>query len=157
MPYYPEFWRRANPEPVKPSPGVIASIPMPDGNIEAITAESEETACPTLSAGYQPGVEPHKLTQNYPPDHQRIWRQKQPPTQSCPEMVSCHLLANQTTPEGPDVSPEVEITSLSNNPVKGLLKSLVGSMSPIPVNHRGTRPRKQPERYAPVKISSAAY
>ncbi len=69
---------------------------------------------------------------------------------ACPDVAPSSLLADQTEPEGPDDSPEVETISQSSNPDPGALETLVGSRSPVLLPRRGTRPCKQPERYAPV-------
>ena len=61
------------------------------------------------------------------------------------------LPADQIEPDAPDDSPKVTVTSQSRHPDLGLLETLVGSQSTVPSPHRGTRLRKQPERYAPVR------
>ena len=54
------------------------------------------------------------------------------------------LPADQTEPDAPD-------DSQNSHPDLGLLETLVGSQSTVPSPRRGTRLRKQPERYAPIR------
>ncbi len=61
------------------------------------------------------------------------------------------LPADQTEPDVLDDSSEVEATSQNSHPDIGLLETLVGSQSTVPSPRRGTRLRKQPEQYAPVR------
>ena len=70
---------------------------------------------------------------------------------ACPDTAPNPLPADQTEPDAPDDSPEVTVTSQSSHPDLGLLETLVGSQSTVPSPRRGTRLRKQPERYAPVR------
>ncbi len=69
---------------------------------------------------------------------------------ACPDTAPKPLPADQVEPETPDDSPEVTVTSQNRHPDLGLIETLVGSQSTVPLPHRGTRPRKQPERYVPV-------
>ncbi len=68
-----------------------------------------------------------------------------------PDAAPNPLPADQTEPETPNDSPEVTATSQNSHPDLGLLETLVGSQSTVPLPRRGTRPRKQPERYMPVR------
>ena len=68
-----------------------------------------------------------------------------------PDAMPNPLPADQMESETPDDRPEVTITSQSSHPDLGLLETLVGSQSTVPSPRRGTRLRKQPERYAPVR------
>ncbi len=68
-----------------------------------------------------------------------------------PDTVQTPLPADQTGPATPDDSPAVTTTSQYSHPDLGLLETLVGSQSTVPLPCRGTRPRKQPEQYAPVR------
>ena len=61
-----------------------------------------------------------------------------------------HLPADQTEPDTQDDSAAVEMTSQNSHPDLGSLETLVGGQSTIPSPRRGTRLRKQPERYAPI-------
>ena len=68
-----------------------------------------------------------------------------------PAIASDPLPAVQIEPDVPDDSSEVETTSQNSHPDPGLQETLVGSQSTVPSPCRGTRLRKQPERYAPVR------
>ena len=83
-------------------------------------------------------------------DRLPFWSQRQPHA-ARPDALPNPLPADQMEPETPDDSPEVTATSQSSHPDLGLLETLVGSQSTVPLPRRGTRPRKQPERYAPVR------
>ena len=61
------------------------------------------------------------------------------------------LPADQTEPDILDDGSEVAATSQNSHPDLGLHETLVGSQLTVPSPRRGTRLRKQPERYAPVR------
>ncbi len=70
---------------------------------------------------------------------------------ACQDAMPTPLPVDQTEPETSDDSPEVTATSQSSHHDSGLLETLVESQSTVPLPRRGTRPRKQPERYAQVR------
>ncbi len=69
----------------------------------------------------------------------------------CPEDVPDPMRPTLADPVSQDVSPEVKPTDICSNPDQRLTETLMGSRSPIPSPHRGTQPRKRPERYTPVQ------
>ncbi len=141
---------------VNPDPGSVASPPdplnppsEPEKMLEANTTESAEAEnLPVvletrLDSTTQADAEPcNGLSATLEPEATPAVR---------PDTAPNPLPADQTEPETPDDSPEVTVTSQSSHPDLGLLETLVGSQSTVPLPRRGTRPRKQPERYAPVR------
>ncbi len=68
-----------------------------------------------------------------------------------PDTAPDPLPADQTELDVPDDSSEVEVTNQNSHPDSGLIETLVGSQSTVPSPRRGTRLRKPPEQYAPVR------
>ena len=69
----------------------------------------------------------------------------------CPKDGPDSLCPDQADPGSPDVGPEVETADPCGNPEPGLTATLMGNRSPVPLPRRGTRPRKQSERYTLVR------
>ncbi len=63
----------------------------------------------------------------------------------CPEDVFNQLQPMPADSDGPNADPEFEPADLCHDPSPGLLETSTGSWSLIPLPHRGTRSRKQPE------------
>ncbi len=138
-----------DPEPTQQAPDPPNSMLEPDERREANTAESAEAETPlavmettldsTAQADPEPSMGPSVILET------------EAAQAACPDVVLSLLLADQMDPVPSNDSPEVATTSYSGHPDPGSLKPPVGSRSPTHLPRRGTRPRKQPERHAPVR------
>ncbi len=71
--------------------------------------------------------------------------------ETCPADVSHRLQSTPVEPDGPNAEPEDEPTDELVNPSPKSPEIHPGSQSLVPLPHRGTRSRKQPERYTPIR------
>ena len=71
--------------------------------------------------------------------------------ETCPTDVSSQLQSTPEEPDGPRAKPEDEPTDECENPSPESHEIPPGSRSLVPLPCRGTRSRKQPERYTPVR------
>ncbi len=71
--------------------------------------------------------------------------------ETCPADVCNRLQSTPTEPDGPNAEPEDEPTGELVNPFPQLPEIPPGSRSLVPLPCRGTRSRKQPERYTPIR------
>ncbi len=120
----------------------------PEETIETNTTESAETE--TLPLVLETRRDSTAWADPEPCDGLSAFLETEGAPEARPDAVPDSLPTDQMEPGTSDDSPEALATSHSSNPNSGLLETLVGSQSPIPLPHRGTRPHKQPERYAPV-------
>ena len=136
------------PEPMAPPPDPPSSSLEPVAVLETNTTQSAETE--DLPMVLETRLEPTAQTDPEPCNGLSIILEPEATPATCPDFVPDPLPADQTEPDAPDESSEVTVTSQSSHPDLGLQETLVGSQSTVPSPHRGTRLRKQPERYAPV-------
>ncbi len=71
--------------------------------------------------------------------------------ETCPADVSSRLQSTPKEPDGPRAEPEDEPTDECVNPSLESPEISPGSRSLVPLPRRGTRSRKQPERYTPIR------
>ncbi len=71
--------------------------------------------------------------------------------ETCPADVSSRLQSTPEETDGPRAKPEDEPTDECVNPSPESPEIPPGSRSLVPLPRRGTRSRKQPERYTPVQ------
>ncbi len=71
--------------------------------------------------------------------------------ETCPADISNRLQTTPAEPDGPKAEPEDEPTDECVNPSPESPEIAPGSGSLVPLPHRGTSSRKQPERYTPVQ------
>ena len=136
------------PEPVAPPPDSPNPSSEPEEELETNTTQSAE-------AKNQPVVLESRLeptAQAYPEPCEELSTvlESEATPITHPDIASDPLPADQTELDVLDDSTEVEITSQNSHSDSGSMETLVGSQSAVPSPRRGTRLRKQPERYAPV-------
>ncbi len=132
-----------------PSPDSLNPPSEPEEKLKTNTTQPAETE--RLPMVLETRLEPTAQADPEPCEQLSIVLEPEATPVVHPDTAPDPLPAGQTEPDVPDDGSEVEITSQNSYPDPGLQETLVGSQSTVPSPHRGTRLRKQPERYAPVR------
>ena len=138
-------------------PAPEAEIAEPHTDIPSTTEEPVEsfTASP-LQPEAQPAVLETPLESPSGPDQElSVELAKSPEVEtdpmSCPADVSNRSQPFPADSDGPNAEPEVEPTDECVDPFPQLPETSAGSRSLVPLPRKGTRSRKQPERYTPIR------
>ncbi len=140
-----------------PAPAPEPTVPHPDApSLAEEPAEMNEThtASPT-ELEVQPAVL-ETLSDSAPyPDRASLAGSSDTPEMETALMLRPEDVLGQLHPvpadsDDPDANLEVKPADLCNDPSLGLPETPTGSRSLVPLPRRGTRPRKQPDRYMPV-------
>ncbi len=128
---------------------------IPSTTVESVEIEESFTASP-LQPEVPPAVLKTPLGSTSGPDQElSVDLAKSPEVATdpmlCPADVSDQLQPIPTGSDGPDVESEVEPTDECADPFPQLPEMSAGSRSLIPLPHRGTKSRKQPERYTLIR------
>ena len=146
--------------PPVPDPAPVAEIAEPRIDIPCTTEEPVEIEESFTTSPGQPEVTPVVLEAPLElplgPDQEFSGDLTEGPDvetdpETCPADVSNRLQSTSAGPDGPNAEPEDEPTNECVNPSPQLPKVPAGSRSLVPLPRRGTRSRKQPERYTPIR------
>ena len=138
----------ADPELMVPPSDSPNPSSEPEAVLETNTTQSAETE--GLPVVLESRLEPTALADPAPCNGLSIVLEPEATPATRPDTAPGPLPADQTEPDVPDDSSEVEVTGQNSHPDLGLQETLVGSQSTVPSPPRGTSLCKQPERYAPV-------
>ncbi len=146
--------------PPMPDPAPVAEIAEPHIDIPSTTEEPVEidesfTASPARPAVSSAVLEAPLESLSGPDQELSVEFTESPEVETdpetCPADVSNRLQSTSAGPDGPNAEPEDEPTNECVNPSPQLPKVPAGSRSLVPLPRRGTRSRKQPERYTPIR------
>ncbi len=146
--------------PPEPIPAPEAEVTEPRIEIPCTTEEPVEIEESFTASPARPGATPvvleALLASPSGPDQKLSGGLTESPDvemdpETCPSAVSNQPQSTPAEPDGSKVEPEDEPTSGCDNPSPEPPKVPPGSQSLIPLPRRGTRLRKQPERYTPIR------
>ncbi len=146
--------------PPMPDPAPVAEIAEPHTNIPSTTEEPVGIGEPFTASPSQPEILPavleaHLESPSGLDQELSVDLTESPEVEtdlmSCPADVSNRPQSTPAESDGPDFEPEDEPTDGCVNPSPGLSEIPAGSRSLVPLPCRGTRSRKQPERYTPIR------
>ncbi len=149
-----------NISPPVPDPIPTAEVPEPGTDTPGTTEEPVEMEESFTTSPAQPEMAPVVLEAllELPsgPDQEfsgelRNSLDAETDPETCPADVSSRLQSTFEEPDGPRAEPEDEPTDECENPSPESPEIPPGSRSLVPLPRRGTRLRKQPERYTPVR------
>ncbi len=146
--------------PPVPDPAPVAEIAEPRIDIPSTTEEPVKIEESFTASPARPEVAPvvleAPLELSSGPDQEFSADLTESPDvetgpETCPADVSNRLQSTPAEPDSPDAEPEDEPTDECVNPSPQSPETPPGSRSLVPVPRRGTRSRKQPERYTPIR------
>ncbi len=146
--------------PPVPDPAPVADIAEPRIDIPSTTEEPVEIEESFTASPAWPEVAPAVLEAPLElpsgPDQEFSGDSTESPDveadpETCPADVSNRLQSTPGDSDGPDAEPEDEPTEECVNPSPGSPEIPSGSRSLVPLPRRGTRSRRQPERYTPIR------
>ncbi len=146
--------------PPVPNPAPVAEIAEPHIDIPSTTEEPVEIEESFTASHAWPEVPPAVLEAPLEspsgPDQELSGDLTGSPDmetdpETCPADISNRLQSTPAEPNGPNAEPEDEPTDELVNPSNQSPEIPPGSRSLIPLPRRGTRLRKQPERYTPIR------
>ncbi len=146
--------------PPMPDPAPVAEIAEPHMDIPSTTEEPVEIEESFTASPARPEVSPTVLeapleSPSGPDQELSVDLIKSPDVETdpetCPADVSNQLQSTPMEPDGPNAEPEDEPTDECVNPSPQSPEIPPGSRSLVNLPCRGTRSRKQPERYTPIR------